>query len=272
MFRYRIMIILVIGWMALALNLERPDQLLFFGNINISSYVYMLGALVMILMLAFLRLVDIPLQILYIPIFLSYVVGKALIYDSSVDPARFAYLSVLEAIGLFVTTWIIKHLAQSIKQFDTSIEDALIQKNQHQVLSALDGENAIQRKIERARRFNRRLALLYIALGEQGSRTRRYWDQEAKVRHSYLQVQLSELMNYLIDETDIRVWHADDMILCLLETSKDEVVHTAHQIQQVLQDVLGIESHVGIGSFPDDGLIYRDLLNVARQNALPEPA
>lgn len=270
MFRYRIMIIATIAWLTLALNIERPDELFMFGNVNIDSFVYGLGAAVITLLLVFLPLTKMPDYVLYLPVLAIYGIGKVLTYNSDIDPARFTYLSLIEILGLVITIWLTKLLAGSINQFNTSIETSLLGQEQTNVLSTSEGEMVIRRNIDRARRFGRELTLMHIELGNMGSQIRRYWDQEEKVRHLYLQVQIAELMNYLFEKTDVRMWYQDNLVVCMLEASPEKARSTAWQVRQVLRDVLGIQAQVGVSYFPSDALIYQDLLEIAQHRIVPE--
>ncbi|MBN1565999.1 MAG: hypothetical protein JXA10_19320 [Anaerolineae bacterium] len=267
MFRYRLMIMLGISWIFLALNLERPDVVLLIGAINIASFVYVLGAFSVIVMLLFPQLAKVPTAIVFIPFFIVYLLGKIIFSPQDLTRAQETTLTFVEAGGLFIGIWLFQEVAASLGQFSTALETIFVGKEKTQVLDRLEGENVIQRKIDLARRFERGLAILYVKLNHQTASSRRLWDQEANLRHVYMQVQLAELMNYLVDLADVRMWHHGNLVLCLEDTMPEKTERTALQIQLVLHDVLKLDTQIGIAHFPDDGLIYQDLIEISQRDA-----
>jgi hypothetical protein len=268
MFRYRLMIMLGIGWIFLALNLERPDVVLLIGAINIANFVYVLGAISILVILLFPQLSKIPTLVVFVPLLIVYLIGKIIFTNEELSRAQATTLTFIEVAGLFIGIWLFQEIAASLGQFSSALETIFVGKEKTQVLDSLEGENVIQRKIDLARRFERGLAILYVKFNGQMSSSRRFWDQEANLRHVYMQVQLAELMNYLVDLADVRMWYHGNLVLCLEDTQPEKTERTAEQIHQVLHDVLGLDTQVGVAHFPDDGLIYQHLIGISQQDAL----
>ena len=273
MFRYRLMIIFGIAWISLVLNLERPDVILLIGSIDLDNFVYILGTSSIIVLLLLPQLSKLPTVVVFLPFLIVYIIGKMIFTNPELSRGQTSSLTFIEITGLFIGIWLFQGLAASLEQFSSALETIFAGKEKTQVLDSLEGENVIQRKIDLARRFERGLAILYVKFNGQAPSSRRFWDQEENLRHVYMQVQLAELMQYLVDMADVRMWYHGNLVLCLEDTHPEKTERTARQIYQVLKDVLGLDTQIGIAHFPNDGLIYRDLLEKSQNNVPPnEPA
>lgn len=266
MYRFRLLIIATVAWLFLALNIERPDDLPFLGHIDISFFVYILGALIMISHLVLVRMNRMSLRAVLVLFAAIYIVGKSLTFDSDVDAANYTYIMVLEIIGLGMTLLVSRKLAQSIFSFGDAIRESVLNPNNTLIQHTYHGEIAIRQKIAQARRFNRKLALLYVKIDHSWSKNEysRIFNQREEIKYMYLQLRIAELVTFLLWETDGRAWNQGNLILCLQGPTQERASMIAEQITQVLKNVMDIQATVSVAYFPDDGLVYDDLLELLK--------
>ncbi|MCI0713816.1 MAG: hypothetical protein L0154_26905 [Chloroflexi bacterium] len=274
MYRFRLLIIATIAWLFLALNIERPDELLFLGHINISSFVYVIGAFIMISHLVLVQMNRMSWQVILALFGAMYIIGKILTFNSGMDAATYTYIMVLEIVGLGITVVISRKLAQSIFSFGDAIRESVLNPTNTLIQHTHHGELAIRQKIAQARRFDRRLALLYVKINHSWSKSEytRIFNQREEIKYMYLQLRIAELVTFLLWETDGRAWNQGNLILCLQGPTQERASMIAEQVAQVLKNVMDIDASVSVAYFPDDGLVYDDLLETLKSNErLPVP-
>lgn len=266
MYRFRLLIIATVAWLFLSLNIERPDQLPFLGNINISSFVYVLGAVIMFSHLTFVRLNRLSWRTVTIPFGAIYLVGKFVTFESEIDVATYAYIMMFEVAGLGLTIFFSRKLSQSIFSFGDAIRESVLNPTNTLVQHTHHGEMAIRQKIAQARRFNRTLALLYVKIDHSWTKYEysRIFNQREEIKYMYLQLRIAELVTFLLWETDVRAWYQGNLILCLQGPTQERAPMIAEQVTQVLKNVMDIDATVSIAYFPDNGLVYDDLLDALK--------
>lgn len=266
MYPFRLILIATVLWLFLALNIERPDELLILGNVNISSFVYVIGALILISHLTLVRMARLSWRNALLPFAALYIVGKALTFGSYSDAANYIYIMVLEVAGLVVTLLISRMLAHSIFSFGDAIKESVLNPTNTLVQHTHHGELAIRQKIAQARRFNRKLALLYVKIDHSWTKNEysRMFNQREEIQYMYLQLRIAELVSFVLWETDVRAWHQGNLIMCLQGPTQERASMIGEQITQVLKHVMDIQATVSIVYFPDDGLVYDDLLTILK--------
>jgi hypothetical protein len=269
-YRFRFLMISTVAWLFLALNIERPNNLIFLDNINISSFVYVLGSLIMISHLTLVRINRLPWQTAGLPFMAIYAIGKITMFDSEIDTARFTYIMLFEVVGLVLTFIFSRNLSQSIFSFGDAIREAVLNPTNTLVQHTHHGEIAIRQKIAQARRFQRKLALLYVKIDHSWTKNEytRIFNQREEIKYMYLQLRIAELVTFLLWETDVRAWYQGNLILCLQGPSQERAPMMSEQIKQVLKNVMDIDTTVSLIHFPDDGLVYDDLLETLRNEEI----
>jgi hypothetical protein len=272
MYRFRLFIILLITWLFFVLNVERPDNLLGLGNVNIASYVYVIAALMPVSFLMFLKLSKASIATSYMPFLGLYAVGKMIYLDPAAGIEKLTFISLFEVALLLVTLIGVRSLTRSIYFFGDSIKNSAMNPNNTLVQTTHHGEMTIRQKIAQARRFNRSLTLLYVPLGKSQRKYEygRLWDQQEDIKFMYLQFRIAELIKFLLWETDVRAWHQGDLILCLQGNDELRAHKLVEQIPEVLRSVLKIETSVSMVRFPQEGIVYNDLLAKLRNEKAVE--
>ena len=268
MYRFRLLVIATITWLFLALNIARPNEIPFLGHIDITFFAYVVGALIMISHLVLVRMNRMSWQLVLILFSAIYIVGKSLTYDPDMDAASTTYIMVLEVVGLGITLVVSRKLAQSIFSFGDAIRESVLNPTNTLVQHTHHGELAIRQKIAQARRFDRKLALLYVKIDHSWSKNEysRIFNQREEIKYMYLQLRIAELITFLLWETDGRAWNQGNLILCLQGPTQERASMIAEQITQVLKNVMDIDTGVSVAYFPDDGLVYDDLLEILKSN------
>jgi len=273
MYRFRLFIILLITWLFLVLNIERPDNLLGLGNINIASYVYVIAALMPVAFFMFLQLSKTNVAMSYMPFLAMYGASKLAFYEPGANIEKLTYTTLFEVALLFVTLLGVRSLSRSIYFFGDNIKNSVMDPANTLVHTTHHGEMTIRQKIAQARRFNRSLTLLYVPLGKNQRKHElgRLWDQQEDIKFMYMQYRIAELIKFLLWETDVRAWHQGDLILCLQGNDEVRAQQLMEQIPQVLSSVLKIETAVSMVRFPQQGIVYNDLLAQLKGEASAKP-
>ncbi|HLA45489.1 MAG TPA: hypothetical protein VJZ27_18715 [Aggregatilineales bacterium] len=264
MYRFRILLILTAAWLTLVFNLERPE-IFGIGTINLASMVYAIAAGIMVIMVLMPELGKRPVYHIFLPILAIYGIGKLTIDNRPLTDSMVVYISITEIVVLLITLWIARIVSLAVSDFENTVESAVVGDNTSRVLTASDGKNVIDRELLRARRYDRPIALLHLqikALDKIAQAPSRYLDTKKAFEHRYLQARVTQLIDTLLHDSDIMTWNNGCLVICMPETVSDDAIKMAKNIHVVLK----IEMTLGIACFPDDALIYSDLITAAKNN------
>ena len=264
MYRFRILLILTAAWLTLVFNLERPE-IFGIGTINLASMVYAIAAGIMVIMVLMPELGKRPVYHIFLPILAIYGIGKLTIDNRPLTDSMVVYISITEIVVLLITLWIARIVSLAVSDFENTVESAVVGDNTSRVLTASDGKNVIDRELLRARRYDRPIALLHLqikALDKIAQAPSRYLDTKKAFEHRYLQARVTQLIDTLLHDSDIMTWNNGCLVICMPETISDDAIKMAKNIHVVLK----IEMTLGIACFPDDALIYSDLITAAKNN------
>lgn len=253
MFRFRLFIISTIIWLAFVLNLEAILNNLEIP-IHIQAFVYVLAIGTVICMMLFLQLRDYQPSVIVSTLLLSYAIGKV-IFPADFDFTDIAMELVLVLGTYFVTRPVTNWLADysnNLKKAVFNPMNTLLKNNQHSI-------EAVERKISLARRFGRELNLIYIPMND---KLRAYHGMKVLA----LQAKINELLNVLVSDTGLYAWHDGNLMICLQETSVEELGNITTQFSALITDVLKTQVQLGTANFPTQGLIMDDLIATASAN------
>ena len=264
MYRFRILLILTAAWLTLIFNLERPE-IFGIGTINLASMVYGIAAGIMVIMVMMPELGKRPIYNTFLPILAVYGIGKITLDNRALTDSMIVYISITEISILLITLWIARVVSLAVSDFENTVESAVVGDNTSRVLSASEGKNVIDRELLRARRYDRPMALLHLqikALDKIAGAPSRYLDTKKAFEHRYLQARITQLIDTLLHDSDIMSWNNGCLVICMPESTAKEAVKMAKHVHAILK----IEMTLGIACFPDEALIYSDLITAAKNN------
>lgn len=275
MYRFRLLILAIIVWLVLALNVERPDDLLGLGNINLSPAFYVVILALMVTVLVIPEFGRFPIDLELAAIVVGYFLFRLALGSKSLWAILSHYVTFIELIMMLVTFWIARSVSSSIIRFEHSIDETVIGTDDQDTPGLIADKQLIEDEIRRARRYDRTIALLYIEFGAMsalaGGLVAR-WNRKQLLEKHYLQVYITQLVkDLLLEPFDLTTWHQDRMIICLPEKSRTEAAELARKLEEVFQVLLEVKPGIGTASFPSDALLLSDLLTVARNNMRGTP-
>ncbi|GAB4569922.1 MAG: hypothetical protein Kow0077_03260 [Anaerolineae bacterium] len=265
MARFRLLLIGLTIWLIILFNLERPD-ITNLGNLDLDSIVYVIAAFASVTTLAFPDLAKRS-EYVFAATLLLYAVAKATIgHDNTPLP-----LIITEVVVLLLTVAVSRIISLATANIEKAIENVLLQPEKSNVLPEAEGEEKINNELFRARRFDRPVGFVVLRVEWVEGMQEKFGDRfdlEAAFQRRYLKVRIAQIAESVIYRSDIIAWNGDNLVICLPETNREQSIRLARQIHDLLRMRLGLTITIGVAAFPDDGLIYRDLLDTALLNPI----
>lgn len=271
MAKFRLLLIVLAGWLILLFNVERPNILRGGGSIDIASFVYVLVGLITVILLMFPDMGKERFTLVATPFMIAYAGIKIYISRDDVIDSLFVYIAITEIVTLLVTLWISRYVSVAVASFEDAVENAVLDTDKLRVLSMVEGEEQINHELFRARRFDRPVSVLYLRNSTLPSLNRTFseqFDLETAFRRRYLLHRIAQLVEAMTYRSDVIAWHNDNLVLCLPETTRDNAILFARQLHSMLGIRLNLNMKIGLAVFPDDALIFTDLIDVALRNAV----
>ncbi len=267
MFQLRILIVATALWLIFLFGLARPDLI----GADLSPAVYVLALLIVVGMF-FLpdlgaqhwAIVTVPGVLLYIGLGALGQLGHPLLAWPETP---------IELIVLFITQFLTRTISLAVAKLEQVLENVVINADRTRILSAVEGEEIVNGELFRARRFNRPVALMVLCLDsipQLRSSVSDRFDFHAALQRSYLRARIAQLVESMVYRTDPLAWHGDNLVLCLPETNRNEAEKLAAQLHDLVSMSLNLRLPIGVASFPQDGLIYSDLVAAASKNLCQE--
>ncbi len=270
--KFRLVLIVFTFWLFVLFNLARPDLLLGLANfpLDLSSLVFAMSAGAALLVLLMPDLARMRLELMYGAILGVYLVLRLVVVGvDDLQPSRAVYLIVMESASLFVTVVIARLLSLAVTNFERAVENIVLKPSNIQILPMTEGEERINSELFRARRFDRPVSFIMIELSAldttKGVPANRI-TLEAVFRKHYLQTRVGQIVEAALYKTDILTWNNDNLFVCLPETTYDEALKTAKDLSRTIYQRLQTRLPMGVVVFPDNGLIYSDLVEAAMRN------
>ena len=263
MAKFRLVLINLAIWLTLLFNLERPD--IFGGNIDLKSYVYVIAAGITMAILMFPDIAQLKTTWLFLITLGVYAVLKG-ISGFSDDQVTFAYTTTVEVAALYITVVLAQMVSSTVSQFENVVDNTVLITDNSRVLPTNEGVEKINKEIFRARRFGNPMALLFVnirAIKGVGTQLQRQLDLQVALRHRYIQGRIARTIEDVLYFEDIITLYHEDLVLCFPETGLQEARELAKQINKLLTVTLDLSIQIGVAVFPDDALIFEELVDIA---------
>lgn len=252
MYRFRVLIILSIVWLFAILNVERIVDDTPLQSLSIQPFVYILIFTVIIVHIIVLKASTWSYTLGNVLILLTYGIGKIFLFSGDFDFQNIVPSLVLEIFILLTTYWLIRELTAWFHSYNGILKQSIFNPINTLVRNTYHDVSMIEQKIALARRFDRRLNLLYIQFEEETQESGVLWDNLKEIRLATLQLRLAELLGFLAGETTIKAWHHDNLVICM-QADRKQVNTIISQLQDVISDVMKMHVEVSVVTFPKDG-------------------
>ncbi|MFQ3534272.1 MAG: sugar transferase [Aggregatilineales bacterium] len=270
MAKFRLLLILLTAWLFLMFNLARPDVVLeaFDFPLDLSALVFVVGMSVGIAILLMPDLARIRVEytfsavvLLYIFLRLTFVPFKGL---AAVDPRRAVYLVIVETLVLFVLLLLVRAVSLAVTSFEKAVENIILRPSKLRILPQAEGEEAVNSELFRARRFDRPVAFILIDMGPIDQLiSQKRTTLEGVFQKHYAQMRIAQIVEATLYKTDVVMWHGENVFICLPETTYEEALRTAQELDSLIRLRLDLKLPMGVVAFPKNGLIYSDLIEAA---------
>ncbi len=273
MAKFRILLILLTAWLFLLFNLARPDMLLGSPDfpLDLSSLVFVVSTAVALAILLMPDLARIRIEftysatlLLYVFLRLTFVPFKGLAAE---EPTRAAYLLIAEAFALLISLLLVRAVSLAVTNFEKAVENIVLRPAKLRILPMTEGEEAINSELFRARRFDRPVAFILIDLTALESlASGKRVTLEGVFQKHYIQTRIAQIVEASLYQTDVVTWQDENLFVCLPETTYEEALKTARELDKMIALRLDLKLPMGVVVFPDNGLIYSDLVEAAIRN------
>lgn len=266
MAKLRIFILLLVLWVVVLFNIERLDIL----NLAIPSTLYIVTGIALLPIVLVPAMGQIRFEFVVSPVVLIYVALRYFNFPSA--QSLTVESLILESFVIVISLWLGRKISHNLESFETVVEEIVFEDKENRILSMNDGEEAVNNELFRARKYERPVALIYIKMPTI-NRLRRIHPNtlqyQLSLEHRYYKTRIARIVESVVYRVDILVWYGDNLVICLPETSTDQAEQLARQISEIVGASIVLQVPMGIASFPQDGLIYNDLVTKAEQNLKP---
>jgi lipopolysaccharide/colanic/teichoic acid biosynthesis glycosyltransferase len=271
--RLRVLLIAVALWLIFLFVLAHPRLL----NVwDVSPIVIVLASTAALVIFLLPDLGTSHWSVIMVPVLLVYGAANALDlldHARAVSPATV----LIELTVLSITVYLARLISVAVASLEQVFDSMATGANATRVLSTAEGEAATNGELFRARRFNRPVGLLLMKLSEVPAlqvSSANIMNYQAALQRSFLRARISQLVESMLYHTDPIAWYKDDLVICLPETNAEEALQLAKRIVDLVRLTLNVRVPIGVANFPDDGLIYSDLVTVASRRPihLDEPS
>jgi hypothetical protein len=187
---------------------------------------------------------------------------------AATDPRRAVYLVGAEVLVLFISLILVRAVSLAVTSFEKAVENIVLRPSRLRILPQAEGEQAINSELFRARRFDRPVAFILIELSVlEKLLLKKRMTLESVFQKHYVQTRVAQIVEATLYQTDGVTWCGENLFLCLPETTREEALKTARELDQLIRIRLDMKLPMGVVAFPEDGLIYSDLAEAAVRNA-----
>jgi hypothetical protein len=130
------------------------------------------------------------------------------------------------------------------------------------------GQGQIYREIRRARRYERRIALLAISAMEGRNDASQKALKKSAIGQDSNHKTSDHLAKLLIEELrdyDVITRRDNHVIALLPETNRESASETIRRLESIAYEKLGLKLGIGLATFPDEAVTFESLLEIAEE-------
>jgi hypothetical protein len=252
---------IAIVWLFLLYNVERLQD-----PIHVAAFVYPFTAASALWVLAT-PLPRLPLfwwMVLPLPAYLALKAGLGHPLAGAGLP-----LTVTEIFAIELTILIARQVARTLADFRETASRLIVGAEPSATTAFDDGQAEIYRELRRARRYQRPLSLLSIAVGDgtpRASHDRLLEELQRENLERYTLAQLGRLLAERTKDSDLITRRNEHFVALLPETRREAAEEIARRLATEAAEKLGLTLHVGLSSFPDEEVTFEKLLERAESD------
>ena len=254
--------------LSIFLNIERLDYVED-NIINISSFVYVLGVLTVISIIAFRPVWRLSTSTLVIATLGAYLFCKLVIFTNQpLIGGIQTYVSFAEVTLLCGLVILAQLFARSLRHFEEILETLTLPHGSPNVPTLDEAIEDVKAEMHLSRRHERSLSVVIVDYkSEQNQKTlnRVFNDLKSLLESRYAANRFARLLNGAIRRTDrlIEVRGHNRFIVLCHETNGEGLGQLLQRIQSGAENQMGAPVAFGSASFPDEALTFEELLNKA---------
>jgi GGDEF domain-containing protein len=174
-------------------------------------------------------------------------------------------LTVTEICAIELTILVARQVARTLADFRETASRLIV--GAESAPAAFEaGQTEIYRELRRARRYQRPLSLLSIAIGDgtpRAAHDRLLEELQRENLERYTLGQLGRLLAERTKDSDLIMRLNEHFVALLPETRREAAEEIARRLATEAVDKLGLTLHVGLSSFPDEEVTFEKLLERA---------
>lgn len=257
-------------FLAIVYNIERLD---FQQNtvVNLQSFFYFLVTAAVISTITIQKIQRLPVALSVALWVAVYLIAKLFLFTyRPLFGSYFTYLTITETVLLVISIFLSHQVAIQLIEVETIVERVTFPKNGQRVRPLGEAVEDIKTEFIRSRRHNRPLCVLVLEMNP----TTTTFSLEKAIKNiqqsmvtRYFLASLGKVISKEARRTDLILEEADDNRFVLLcpETTAQGTTALAERIQEIAMEKLGVSIRYGIAAFPEDELIFENLLKKAQQ-------
>jgi lipopolysaccharide/colanic/teichoic acid biosynthesis glycosyltransferase len=268
MAQLRLLLIVSLAWFAFIFNAQ---QIVVPGipALSLDIAVYALMLLTAVTFFSFPNLAKQNVIISYLVLIALYFVSLGTRRMPAVEHTL--YDTAIDAVVIFVNLVLLRRLSHALLEFEFAVQAFVIDVKNARLISRMEGEEQVNQELYRARRFERPVAVAYCTVpannGNNGLVKTDFirWRITQTLRQRYAQVKIAQAAASLTYKSDCIIEHGTDVVVCLPETNRQEAETFARRLTRFAHELGDLEPLVGIATFPQEGLVFEDLIAAAQK-------
>jgi lipopolysaccharide/colanic/teichoic acid biosynthesis glycosyltransferase len=275
MIQVRALLIATVTWFILLFNIERFDVFDYQQPVNLSTTLYMTIIVTAVSLLSFPNLAKANLWFSATTMTIFYL-GMSMLSDATALQATFFWRAT--EIGILLISFVLmQKVSQAILDFEIAVQSFVLDANNSRMMPFHQGQEQVSQELHRARRFERPVAIIYCESASNDDTVTKidgeFWQWRIKktFKDRFTQTHIAQSAAMLTYKSDCIIKYNNDIVICLPETNQPEGEAFAAQLARFIHDLHQIEANIGVATFPDDGLVFEDLIEIARERARAYP-
>ena len=261
-------LIILLFYIAVFFNLERLD-LKVENAIDIDSFVYGIGLIIVILTIIFPKFLRLNKAIGIFSIFVVYLFCKIVLFNHKpIFGGIYTYIFITELTLLAILYFLVSNVAVALNEFEKAVEVISLPDSSNRIQSIEQARVKAQEEMIRSRRFSRPLSLIIVEPESDFSKiaiNNILLQTQRSMMKRFAFIKLGELISSLLRRTDMIIEQIEKNRFVLLcpETSDLQLNILVDRIKKLTAERLSLPVKSGFSTFPNNSLTLEELLKEA---------
>ncbi len=268
------MVVLILG-LSFFFNVERLD----FGEkdiINIASFVYVIGFLAVLITIALPQVQSIKRATAMTIWAIIYLLAKLFVFNQRpIIGGMYTYLSITELAMLLALVWLAYQVTGSTQAFENAVEKVTIGENGGAYVKPLaEAGDVIHREMFRSRHYRRPLGVIAVQPNLDQTNPDAHQiirEAQADMVNSYIINNVANTLQKFLRPTDMILEdrEAKRFYIVCPETPASDLKVLLEYVQDVTTEEMGVGTKCGFATFPDEAVVFDDLLEKSVERLQP---